>query len=121
MEETKCYRCEKVKSSYTEIDGKYFCTKCYGKIKANLEKISKFPNFKCPKCNSNMIPGEVKVHGSLSSFLIAGISIQHLWFEPYDGSFEKNIALESLQSTDAFFCEKCKFVLLDAKNSRLGK
>jgi DNA-directed RNA polymerase subunit RPC12/RpoP len=121
MEETKCYRCDKVKSSYTEIDGKYFCAKCFGKVKVNLEKLSKFPKFKCPKCNSNMIPGEAKVHGSLSSFLIAGISIQHLWFEPYDGSFEKSIALESLQSTDAFFCETCKFVFLDAKKSRLGK
>ncbi len=120
MEETKCFRCNKIASSYTKVEERYFCTKCYGKIKSNIEKLALFPKLKCPKCNCNMIPGEAKVHGNLSSFLIAGISIQHLWFEPYDGSFEENIALENLQTANGYFCEKCKFVCIDAKNSRLG-
>ena len=121
MEETKCVRCKKTASSFAIVGDRYFCERCYGKIKKNLEKLDNLPNYKCPKCNKEMIPGEAKVHGDLAGFLVAGISIQHLWYEPYDGSFKETIAIESLQTSGAYFCEKCKFVLIDAKGSRLGQ
>lgn len=121
MSETKCYRCDKTSSSYALVGDRYFCEKCYGKIKKKIQKNDQLPKYKCPKCQKQLVPGEAKVHGDLAGFLVAGVSIQHLWFEPYDGSFKENIAIESLQSAQAYFCEDCKFVLIDAKGSRLGR
>jgi hypothetical protein len=117
----KCTRCGKKKRNCTEVKEGLFCQPCYAKIKSHLLKLDTLPKLQCPKCNGPMSPGEAKVRGNWYTFLSAGVSIQHLWFEPYDGSSKPKIALESYDATDAYFCKTCKIVSVDVKDSKLAK
>ena len=67
-----------------------------------------------------MVSGEAKVRGDVSTFLAAGVSIQHLWFKPRDRLNKDAIALESYDTADAYFCEACKVLSIDVKDSKLA-
>ena len=84
-------------------------------------KLNGESQLRCPKCDRELVPGEAKVRGNLYTFLSAGVSIQHLWFKPQDGSCKAKVALESYETTSAYFCQACKLLTIDVKDSQLAR
>lgn len=107
-----CYRCKKEKSELNPINEKLYCSKCSAIVKRQLRQSEGFNDIKCPKCNGVMTGGKASVHGTVWGILSFGLSPQHLWFEPADGSFIEKIEIESGCSTKAACCERCKIILI---------
>ena len=40
----------------------------------------------CPECGGQMVPGRLRVKGSLAGLLLVGMSWQHLWWSDPDES-----------------------------------
>ncbi len=60
-----------------------------------------------------MVKGEAAVHGTLGSFMLVGVSLQHLWF--YKGHRDELI-LPSNQAADADRCADCKLTVIDGES-----
>ncbi len=68
----------------------------------------------CPKCNERMVAGDVQIRGSFLTFLVVGLSCQHLWFKT-DGGKQKVLASSSTSGgrpRKAFRCGSCGGVFI---------
>ena len=68
----------------------------------------------CPKCNERMVSGGVQIHGSCMTFLLVGVSWQHLWFSR-EGKKQKILASSWSREgypRKAFRCGNCGGVFI---------
>lgn len=74
---------------------------------------------KCPKCQTLLAPGRVKVEGTLLGAFLFGRSCEHLWFEEETPEAKAEIVMESATSRDASRCPTCgTLVILFEENER---
>jgi len=59
----------------------------------------------CPRCNEPLSDGSLVVKGTVLSFLLVGLSWQHLWWQGKDGL--KQPILEPGRPAPAFRCPSC--------------
>lgn len=111
----KCYKCKKVKENLLSLNDNLYCEKCYKKVEKRLHYSAGFNDIQCPNCNNIMRGGKVEIHGTVGGFFVFGLSHQHLWFEPSDGSYKEKIVLESNGNSKASFCDKCKTIILETR------
>ena len=89
-------KCEKCSAEIA--DGAKFCSLCmHGK--ENFEAI-------CPYCGSVMSSGKAKIKSTLGGLLLAGFSLQHLFFEGSDHNEE--IIMRTRSEKKAFLCTNCE-------------
>jgi len=70
--------------------------------------------FNCPRCAAPMVTGTASIRGDLASILLAGYSIQHLYFEFREGESKKTrIMLQSGASCPSHYCPKCYAFIID--------
>ena len=66
----------------------------------------------CPKCNTEMDPGQAQVKGSLLGFLIVGLSYQHLYFRADEASLREKI-IPSGGKRSAYYCRQCQGLFIE--------
>lgn len=66
---------------------------------------------KCPYCDGTLQSGEAKIHGTLTGFLLVGLSHQNLYFKNESG--EESEILGCNESTPAMKCDMCGVVTLN--------
>jgi hypothetical protein len=66
---------------------------------------------KCPYCDGEMVEGTAQVRGTLLGFLAVGLSHQHLWFRPVDGSGDE-IIIRSAGQRAGHQCPQCGAVAI---------
>jgi len=69
----------------------------------------------CPSCKKPMTPGIGSIHGTLTTFLVAGLSIEHLWFKLPGEQWER-LLMESHEKRPAQLCEACDLVVLSVRS-----
>lgn len=74
---------------------------------------------KCPYCDGTLISGEARIHGTITGFLLVGLSHQNLYFKSELG--EETEVLGSGESTPAMKCNKCGVVTLNINCPKQNK
>lgn len=69
----------------------------------------------CPLCQEPMTPGIASIHGSLATFLVAGLSIEHIWLK-LPGEQRERVLMESHEKRPAQLCEACDLVVLSVRS-----
>jgi hypothetical protein len=108
-----CYKCQKENDNLKPLNDRLYCEKCYSKIEKSILASEGFNEIRCPKCDNIMVGGKSKIHGTIGGFFVFGLSHQHLWFEPSDGSYKEKIVLEPNRYTKSSFCNKCKIMVIE--------
>jgi hypothetical protein len=70
---------------------------------------------KCPACAADLQPGRVSVHRSFFGKPAVGVSFDHLWFEPADGS-AATMVVRGSSPKDGWRCSACGFVGVKGKS-----
>jgi hypothetical protein len=74
----------------------------------------------CPSCGKPMTPGIASIHGSLATFLVAGLSIEHLWLK-LPGEQAERLVMESHEKRPAQLCDACDLVVLSLSSRPAAK
>ena len=73
----------------------------------------------CPFCKEEMTDGTVTVRGTMSGFILFGLSYKNCYFHPINGGDEK-ILIEDNGSKYAYRCDKCNITIIDEGSSNEG-
>ena len=61
----------------------------------------------CPKCQTPLTQGRVRLAGTLLGAFLFGLSREHLWFEEEKPEAKAQVVMESATSRDAARCPRC--------------
>src|SRR6218665_3299921 len=78
------------------------------------EGAENMPN--CFACGGEFEIGKLSVHGTMLGALLVGMSYQHCWFRPTQGT--EDIVINSGGYRAAYRCKECGFIGIPPKSER---